>query len=260
MTDVSFQRARSPEHKAQRREAILAAAAQLATRDGVRAISLGDIASDVGIHKSALLRYFETREQIFLELTGRAWGDWAEQVCSEVAGVAPGDADATAAALAGGFIGRPLLCDLIPHTALTLERHVSQTVVRGYKLRSLGAVGRVADALGRPLPALGRDERRELVSAVALLAGAMWQIATPPPPLAELYVEQPELGHFATDFGPRLTRAARVTIAGLQALPGPAGASLGGSSPNGASPGGASPGGASPAALSRRRAPPSGRR
>jgi len=69
----TFQRARRPEQKAQRREAILAAAADLARRDRVREVTLSDIARAVGIHKSALLRYFETREQIFLELTGRAW-------------------------------------------------------------------------------------------------------------------------------------------------------------------------------------------
>ena len=73
----AFQRARSPEHKAERREAILDAAARLAARDGVRQVTLTDIAAAVGIHKSALLRYFETREQIFLELTGRAWTEWA---------------------------------------------------------------------------------------------------------------------------------------------------------------------------------------
>jgi AcrR family transcriptional regulator len=41
-------------------------------------VSLADIAARVGIHKSALLRYFETREQIFLELTAAAWRDWAQ--------------------------------------------------------------------------------------------------------------------------------------------------------------------------------------
>ncbi|HEX3832654.1 MAG TPA: helix-turn-helix domain-containing protein, partial [Solirubrobacteraceae bacterium] len=66
-TAPTFQRARSAENKAHRRETILTAAAQLAARDGVRQVTLTDIADAVGMHKSALLRYFETREQIFLE-------------------------------------------------------------------------------------------------------------------------------------------------------------------------------------------------
>ena len=45
----------------------------------------------------------------------------------------------------------------------------------------------------------------------------MYQIATPPPPLAELYRADPRLGHSLLDLSGRLTRAARVTIAGLLA-------------------------------------------
>jgi AcrR family transcriptional regulator len=218
-TPPAFQRARSPEHKAERREAILHAAARLAARDGVRQVTLTDIATAVGIHKSALLRYFETREQIFLELTGRAWTEWAGATWTALREIAPGDAgDATAAVLARVFATRPLLCDLIPHTALNLERHVSIEAVRAYKLTSLGAVERVAVALGEPLPDLTIEDRRQLVSTTALLAGAMYQIATPPPPLAELYETDPQLGHALLDLEPRLARAAQVTICGLRAL------------------------------------------
>jgi AcrR family transcriptional regulator len=214
----SFQRARRPEQKAQRREAILAAAADLARRNGVREVTLSDIARAVGIHKSALLRYFETREQIFLELTGRAWREWQEATTAALGELSPGDADAVATTLARSFVERPLLCDLIPHTALNLERHASVAAVRAYKTTSLGAVGAVAEALAGPLPDLSADERLEVISAVALLAGSMYQIATPPPPLAELYKREPDLGHSLLDLDGRLTRATRVVIAGLEAL------------------------------------------
>jgi hypothetical protein len=45
----------------------------------------------------------------------------------------------------------------------------------------------------------------------------MSQIATPPPPLAPLYATDPTLGHALLDLEPRLTRAAEITIAGLNA-------------------------------------------
>jgi AcrR family transcriptional regulator len=218
MESATFQRARSAEHKAQRREAILTAAAELAARHGVREVSLTDIAAAVGIHKSALLRYFETREQIFLELTARVWREWASGTSAALGEAATGDSDGVAAVLAGGFVTRPLLCDLIPHTALNLERHASLEAVRAYKLVSLGAVEEVASALGGPLPCLDVSQRRELVSMVALLAGSMYQIATPPPPLAELYTAEPRFGHSLLDLEGRLTRAARVAIAGLLEL------------------------------------------
>ena len=239
MTESAFQRARSPEHKAARREAILDAAAEIALREGIRAVSLADIAQDVAIHKSALLRYFATREEIYLELGRRSWREWAESLERSLPALAGGggagggaggaggagagagaDAmtvEAVAEQLAASFADRPLLCDLIPHAALNLERHATLDAIREYKLDSIGSVRRVAAALAAPLPHLDAGARVEVVSCAALLAGSMWQIATPPPALAELYRAEPELGHAIIDFAPLLVQRIRVVISGLAA-------------------------------------------
>ncbi len=155
----TYQRARRPEQKLERRDAILGAARELALRDGVRAVSLADIAARVGIHKSALLRYFETREQIFLELTAQAWREWTAALHAELDDAAPGSPVSDSAALVAGvfassFGDRPLLCDLIAHTPLNLERNVSPEAVRRYKLTSLAAVDEAAGIVRRVLPAL----------------------------------------------------------------------------------------------------------
>jgi AcrR family transcriptional regulator len=219
MTEETFERARRPEQKLQRRDAILGAARDLALRDGVRNVSLADIAARVGIHKSALLRYFETREQIFLELTAQAWGEWVAALRSELDAVA---ADAgtdpparVADVLARSFAGRPLLCDLIAHTPLNLERNVSPEAVRSYKLTSLGAVGEAATLVQHALPDLTVAECTELVAALASLAGAVWQIANPAPALAELYASDPALAQACVDLAPRLRRTAEILLAGL---------------------------------------------
>ena len=231
-TSAAFQRARRPEQKQQREDAILGAARELALRDGVRNVSLNDIAARIGIHKSALLRYFETREQIFLELTAASWRDWTQALHADLDGAAAGSAAAAAGSAAAGsaaagsaelvadvvarsFADRPLLCDLIPHTALNLERNVSPAAVRRYKLTSLGAVGDAAGLVHRVLPELTEGECREFISAMASLAGALWQIANPPPVLAELYATDPDLGHACVDLLPRLRRTAAVLLAGL---------------------------------------------
>lgn len=214
-TPAGFQRARRPEHKWQRREAILHAARDLAERDGVRNVTLTDIAKRIGIHKSALLRYFETREQIFLELTARAWTDWAGAVTADLNATEGAHPETVAEILARSFAQRPLLCDLIPHTALTLERNVSVAAVREYKRASLGAIGDAVDALQRVFPELTADERWDLVSTIATLAGSLWQIANPPPALAQLYASEPAFAHACVDLAPRLKRTAAILIAGL---------------------------------------------
>src|SRR5215469_900987 len=116
MSAETYQRARRPEQKLERRDAILGAARELALRDGVRNVSLADIASRVGIHKSALLRYFETREQIFLELTAAAWREWVQALPGALDQAERGDAHLVADVVARSFGDRPLLCDLIAHT------------------------------------------------------------------------------------------------------------------------------------------------
>src|ERR1700751_1911976 len=153
-TAEAFQRARRPEQKLQRQDAILGAARDLARRDGGRNVSLADIAARVGIHKSALLRYFETREQIFLALSAEAWRDWAHDLRTELGPAAPGSVGLVADVFARSFSDRPVLCDLIAHTPLNLERNVSPDGVRRYKRTSLGAVNEAAALTHQVLPEL----------------------------------------------------------------------------------------------------------
>jgi AcrR family transcriptional regulator len=219
-TAEAFQRARRPEQKLQRRDAILGAARDLALRDGVRNVSLADIAARVGIHKSALLRYFETREQIFLELTAEAWRDWARALRAELNTACLSTEAQVADVFARAFADRPLFCDLVAHTPLNLERNVSPEAVRHYKLTSLGMVDEAAALVARVLPALTLTEAREFVATLASLAGSLWQIANPAPALAELYASDPALAQACVDLAPRLRRTAEILLAGLKAADG----------------------------------------
>jgi AcrR family transcriptional regulator len=214
----TFLRARRPEQKQQRREEILAAARELALRGGVRGVSLAGIAAGAGIDKSALLRYFETREQIFLELAAREWPPWVRALHDGLDGVAPGSADAAdmvADVVARSFGDRPLFCDLLAHTPLNLERNVSPEAVRAYKLISLGAVGEAADVVHRARPDLTELECREFISVIASLAGNLWQIANPVPALAAMFAADPALALACVDLVPRLRRAGEVLLAGF---------------------------------------------
>ena len=215
MSTETYQRARRPEQKLERRDAILSAARELALRDGVRTVSLADIAARVGIHKSALLRYFETREQIFLELTAEAWREWVAALHAELDEAAPGSAALVADVFARSFSDRPLLCDLIAHTPLNLERNVSVESVRQYKLTSLAAVQEAASVAQRVLPDLTVAECLDFVAVVASLAGATWQMANPGPALAELYASDPALSRACIDLTQRLRRAGDILLAGL---------------------------------------------
>src|SRR5882724_12635197 len=107
-----FRRARSAEAKQQREEAILEAARRLGSEQGIRQVTLTDIAEAVGLHKSAMLRYFETREQIFLLLTAEGWREWSAAVREELRALPP-DPALIARAFADTLVARPVFCDLL---------------------------------------------------------------------------------------------------------------------------------------------------
>ncbi len=213
-TEPAFQRARRPEHKAQRVDAILAAARTLGLRRGVRSVSLTDIAAEVGIHKSAVLRYFETREEIYLRLTAAGWRDWVGAVRAELTGTGP---DALATALTSTLAARPLFCELLAHAPLHLERHVSSEAVRDFKLTGLAAADELRELAEEAVPALRPGGGIDLVVGVTALAASLWQISHPPQTLADLYRSDPRLAHAAVDFPVRLRHLTLALITGLAA-------------------------------------------
>jgi len=218
VTDFDFERARTPEAKRARQETILAAAARIAAAGSVREVTASAIADEVGLHKSAMLRYFETREDIFLQLAADAWGEWSTAVRAELEDLAARhERDQTAheiaAVLAHSLVARPLFCDLLAHTPLNLERNVSLEKVKAFKTRALAAVAEVGSALCTVTP-LRLDQARSVVATATSMAGAMWQMAAPGTKLRAFYESEPELAHAVVDVEPQLTDIISALITG----------------------------------------------
>ncbi|MFF7329808.1 TetR/AcrR family transcriptional regulator [Streptomyces sp. NPDC090306] len=220
-TAPGFQRARSARAKQERETAILAAARALGAERGIREITLTDVAAAVGMHKSALLRYFGTREQIFLDLTAQDWRDWSADLRERLAASVPATPDTVpgvARAFAGSLVARPLFCDLLAQAPLNLERNVSTEAVRAFKLVTLEEVRSIGDAVRRLLP-LTETQTVDLIATATSMAGALWQMATPGPHIQALYRSDPLLAHAVVDVEPRLVRVLGALLAGFTATP-----------------------------------------
>ncbi|WP_433513186.1 TetR/AcrR family transcriptional regulator [Nonomuraea sp. CA-143628] len=215
MRESEFLRARRPEHKQQRREAILAAARELALRSGVRTVSLRAVAAAVGLAKSNVVRYFGTREEIYLELAAEEWQGWKEAVTERLrAAAGPGD---VVDALAETLEARPLMCDLLGYAAASLEHNVSLEAARAFKVVLLGVGADVGAEVARATE-LTEGEGLELVGAATGLAGFLYPMAHPPPVLAELYAQEPGIAAGRPPFLPTLKRAIAAFLAGLPTL------------------------------------------
>ncbi|WP_036961287.1 TetR family transcriptional regulator [Promicromonospora kroppenstedtii] len=220
MTTRDFQRARSPEAKAVREAAILDAARRLGAERGIREVTLTDIAAAVDMHKSAMLRYFETREEIFLRLTAEGWRDWAPDLAERVGAVERPDADSVAAVVAATLAERGMFCDLLAQTPLNLERNVSVEKVREFKLTTGEGLDQIVPAVRAALPGLTEEDGVDLVAAATSLAGTFHQIATPGPEVATLYRSDPRLSHALVDVEPRLARILGAMLRGMLAQAG----------------------------------------
>jgi AcrR family transcriptional regulator len=209
-----YQRARRPEQKEQRRESILAAARELAGERAVREISLGDIARRVGFSKANVVRYFESREHVFLQLLLRELDAWTTYAEVQLKARRP-STGTIANTIAYTLAERPLVCDLISEMSAVLERNVSVATVQAFKAENLELVDNLGEALAERFPKLTHPQARETIAAALIITAGLWPIANPAPHVSAMYSEIPELTRAHVDFEQRLEQLLKTLITGF---------------------------------------------
>ncbi|HVK34928.1 MAG TPA: TetR/AcrR family transcriptional regulator [Microlunatus sp.] len=196
---MTFQRARSEEQRAIRRRAILDTAAAMLDEMPVADVSLNELSRRVGLAKSNVLRYFESREAVLLELLDDFLGSWLSELADElVAGI---ESDAApdvragqlAEVLSRSLADRVVLCDLFGAQGGVLEHNVSIDVVKRHKRSSLAKLTAMSELVRRHVPELG--EGAQLFCLISLVsAGALSSYVPPPPSVLAAYADEPALG------------------------------------------------------------------
>lgn len=219
-----FQRARTPEQQAERRRVILDAARTMLAEQAPEDVSLRDLSARVGLAKSNVVRYFPTREAVFLEVLVEDWAAWLDDVAATLgepstAGPVEGAPSAAAArevaaVLATTLAAHPRFGALLAATPGVLERNIPVETARVFKRAALDRVRRLAGLVaGRA----GLDDAgafRFAGTVWALTAGA-WPMAHPSSAVAQA-LEDPELGLMCVDLVPDLTDAFAALLVGLR--------------------------------------------
>ena len=219
---MTFQRARTEEQREVRRRAILETTSAMLDEMPVAEVSLNELSRRVGLAKTAVLRYFESREAVLLDLMDDRTATWLTELDRELAGgVDPGGpavhrAERTADVLSRSLAAQTALCDLYGAQGGVLEHNVSVEVVRRHKQASLGNLAVMAGLIRRHLPEVG-DQAEFLCLNVLLVAGALSAYATPPPSLLAVYESEPALAVHRVELGPALRLAIITSLVG--ALP-----------------------------------------
>jgi AcrR family transcriptional regulator len=221
----TFQRARSDEQRAVRTQAILDAAAAMLTEMPVSQVSLNELSRRVGLAKSNVLRYFESREAVLMELLDLASREWLGQLADELRASVSADAqpsergDQVAATIATSLSARPVLCDLVSSQAAVLEHNVSARIAAQYKRSAIANVAILVGLILEHVPELGERDAQRFAAAMIMVAGAVWTHARPSAAMLTAYEADPELAAMRLDFTATLREVLEVLIAGLLARP-----------------------------------------
>jgi AcrR family transcriptional regulator len=215
---AGFQRARRPEQIEERRTAILAAARELLADRPVADISLRELSHRVGLAKSNVLRYFDSREAIFLEVLDSAWTAWLdelEKVLGDPAPAEPGFAreERVAGTIATSLAGQRLLCELISSMAPVLERNISLDFARSFKRRATANTERLGALVRVHVTELSPGAARHFALGVVVLVSGSWPYANPTAAVAAAAAELGGQPGFAAGLGEGLTNL----LAGLVA-------------------------------------------
>ena len=219
----TFQRARSEEQRAVRRKAILDTTAAMLGEMPVAQVSLNELSRRVGLAKSNVLRYFESREAVLLELLGDASQELVEHLDTALPEAVDADAPVTeradrlAAALTDALAERPVLCDLISAQAAVLERNVSTEVAAEYKRATIAHVFALARRVRAHVPELGEEDAVRFVTGALMVVTAAWPHAHPSPAVLAVYESDPELAVLRLHFATVLRESLEVLLSGLLA-------------------------------------------
>ncbi|MEU4290197.1 TetR family transcriptional regulator [Kribbella sp. NPDC026596] len=206
---TTFQRARSAEQRAVRRTAILATAATMLTEMPVADLSLNELSRRVGLAKSNVLNYFESREAVLLELSSTELTSWVEELTAALADIpaaTPLDqrAEQLVEAVVRTVVGRPVLCDLISAQASVLERNISTETALTFKRAAAVAYARMIEVVVGAVPELGAEGAGRFIAAASMLAGAIWTHSHPVPAIVAAYEADPLIRTVQMEFEPAL--------------------------------------------------------
>jgi AcrR family transcriptional regulator len=204
----TFQRARSDEQREVRRQAILRVAAEMVGQMPVAELTLNELSRRVGLAKSNVLRYFESREAVLLELLDNAWRDWLARLAAAL----PESTD-VAATVTASLVDDRLFCELMSVSSAVLERNVSPDVARRYKLAAVANVNAHADLTRRYVPGLGEEGALYFAAGTLVATTGIWPLTQPSKAMLEVY-EDPAMALLRLDFGTALHEMLATLLAG----------------------------------------------
>ncbi|TEA06265.1 TetR family transcriptional regulator [Mycobacteroides salmoniphilum] len=217
---MTFRRARSEEQREIRRQAILETASSMLSDMPVSQITLNELSRRTGLAKSAMVRYFESREAVLLELLDAALRCWAAEIVAELSrdthsGTAQERADHVATLLSRSLRQHAVLCDLITAQPGVLEHNVSDGTLLCFRRSAHASIASLTEAIQSYIPELG-DDAQSVCLSILVTSAALWMYARPSASAIAAIEADPALADIHLNFDADLeTMLARLIVGAL---------------------------------------------
>lgn len=212
-------RAVAPQEKTERRAVILRAAEELLLGTPGGSITVEDLARCAGIAKGTVYLYFNTREEVLLQVHWKRLQGLFDALEQELGAPQPNVGYGAVRVTLRYLRAHPEFLPLATNCRGMLEANTSTEAALEFKLAlgaRLTAIGARIEAL---YPGMGKGEGMALLmSAYALMIG-LWQLTDPPACLREI-MQRPEMSMFRVDFEKLLATALLALWAGSVGLRG----------------------------------------
>jgi AcrR family transcriptional regulator len=201
----SFQRARQPAQIEQRKEAILRTALLLFQQNGLENVSLTDIAREVGLAKSNIYRYFESREHIYLVVLQRLAARYEQRLYPPLKKLnGKGSVAKVAEIVTQAYIDSPEYGELITVVNSVLEKRLTPPLIINFRAVFLERRKRLAAVLASALPAISAEKMLPFTLHIFLHVPGLWTFCYPRPD-SEKLLNEPEHRHLKFDFRREMT-------------------------------------------------------
>ncbi|MEM8985681.1 MAG: TetR family transcriptional regulator [Pseudomonadota bacterium] len=186
-------RARSTLAKQARADLILVAAEKLFLSDTSRMPTVLEIARQANIAKGTVYLYFQTKEEIFLNVLQHHLQQWAEAVATALeATQEPLSPDGLIEAYLSYPLRKPVVMNLASLSSLALETNIPRDGLIKFKLAQIASLNHLAGLVVKSVKGWPTDlPARLFLQSHACLLG-VWQLAEPPD-ACQGVLELPEL-------------------------------------------------------------------
>lgn len=209
-------RARKDEHKLERRQAILAAAAELWDETTYAEFTMAAVAERAGIVKGTVYLYFETKEQLFLAMIGDLLTAYFDDVDAALEEGGRWSKSRVVAALVDALEGRDAFTRMITTLGSICEHNVSFEFLLVFKRLMHERFARTAALITRRLPFLDAESAARFITHVSALVTGFAQITYPSPVMDRIY-ELPDMAVTKLDLITEVRAAAKAMLDGMEA-------------------------------------------